>query len=231
MHRPIKSRAPDQRPRERLLAVGAAQLSDEELVAVILGGGTTGASALDLARELLADGLPSLAARDADELRRRRGLGAARTAQLLAAFELGRRAVVAARRPGRRLTRPEVAYEGLRGLFAAGREEIWVVFLDGRLAWRGERRLASGGVDFATLAPADVLRAVLSSGFRRYLVAHNHPSGDPTPSADDVRWTEALGRASEVVGLELVDHLVIGQGGYTSLRTRATGKEPRGRWV
>jgi DNA repair protein RadC len=222
----LKERAPDQRPRERLFRLGVERLSEEELVAIVLGAGTAGASSLDLARELLSEGLWSLARREETELLKVRGLGRARVACLKAAFELGRRAVQAEAFHERlpKLADPAVAYRVLKPFFPADREEIWVVFVDAQLRWRGERRLASGGIDYATLAPAEVLRAVLRTGFARFLVAHNHPSGDPTPSAADREWTERLAAGSSALGIEMLDHLVIGRSGFVSLKRLAAGR-------
>lgn len=222
----IKGRAPDQRPRERLLRHGVRGLSDEELLAVVLGGGTRGVSALDLARQLLGDGLVALAGRPAEELLRVRGLGVARVAALQAALELGRRVYREENRPTpvHRLDTPEAAYRALWPLFPLEREEIWLVVLDARCGWRGERCLAVGGIDYAALAPAEVLRAVLRTGFTRFLVAHNHPSGDPTPSEADRQWTARLAEGSTALGFEMVDHLVVARSGFVSLRRLMTGR-------
>jgi len=208
-----------ERPRERLLREGPAALADYELLAIVLGAGRKGESALMLAMRLLADdGLDGLRRRGAAGLHQVAGLGPARAAQVAAALELGRRAH---RPPERvRLDEPEQVYDYLRRRLDPHVEELLVLLLDGRLAIVGEVRVARGGRGGLGLAPADVLRPAVAAGAAGLLLAHNHPSGDATPSQADVDTTRQLHEAAQLLGIELVDHLVIGDNSFVSLRLR-----------
>ena len=214
---PLKDLPKVDRPRERLLREGPAALADYELLAIVLGGGTRGESALQLAMRLLGQGgLEGLARLGAAGLRRRQGLGPARAAQVMAALELGRRA---GEQPARlRLDEPEQVYDYLRRRLDAHVEELLALLLDGRLALLGEVRVARGGRGGVGLSPADVLRPAVQAGAAGVLLAHNHPSGDPRPSRADVETTRQLQEAAQLLGIQLVDHLVIGDNSFVSMR-------------
>lgn len=213
----------DERPRERLLGRGAAALGDAELVAVLLRTGRPGSSAIEMARELLGTlgGLPGLAAATAPELGRR-GLGPAKAAGLLAAIELGRR-LARAEIPDRApLARPAAAASYLALRFAGRDQEIFgALYLDARNRLIAERELYRGALQRAAVEPRLVLKEGLLRGAAGCIVFHTHPSGDPSPSAEDLAFTRRLAEAGEVVGLRLVDHLILaGPGRWTSLAER-----------
>ena len=214
---PLKDLPQVDRPRERLLREGPAALADYELLAIVLGGGRRGETALELAMRLLQDGgLAGLRERGAAALRRLPGLGPARAAQVSAALELGRRS--GERPPRLRLDEPEQVYDYLRRRLDPQVEELLALLLDGRLALLGEVRIARGGRGALGISPADVLRPAVQAGAAGVLLAHNHPSGDPRPSKADVETTRQLARAAQLLGVELVDHLVIGDNSFVSLR-------------
>lgn len=219
----IAEAPPDARPRERLLAGGARALSDAELLAVVLRGGRPGASAVDVAREVLfkVGGLPGLAGASLQRLRSN-GVGRTRVAAVLAVAEIACR-MAAAEVPERRpLSRPaEVArYLDLR-YGHLGQEIMGALYCDARQRLIGERELFRGTLHRAAVEPREVLRTGLEIGAAALVLYHTHPSGDPAPSREDVLFTRRMSRAGEVVGMHLVDHLVVGCGGrWISLRER-----------
>ncbi len=213
----------DERPRERLLAHGPAALGDAELVAVLLRTGRPGASALEVARETLAavGGLAGLAGQGAPALLRK-GLGEAKAAALLAAAEVGRRlartdAVV--RTP---LAHPAAVASYLALRYGVRDQEVMgALYLDTRNRLLAERELYRGTLNRAAVEPRQILKQGILHGAAGCLVFHTHPSGDPSPSAEDLAFTRRLAEAGEVVGIRLVDHLILGAvGRWTSLRER-----------
>ncbi len=209
-------------PRERAASVGVEHLGDAELLAVILGTGCTGQPVSVLAAVLLEEhgGLARLARAGVGELAERAGIGAAKAARLAAAIELGRRAVFAAssdalpRLPDReaveRWARPRLA--------TLDHEELWVLALDGHHGLRAARRVASGGIHGLHVGARDALRAVLREAASAFVLVHNHPSGDPTPSKEDVAFTRALAEGAALIGTPLLDHVIIARRRSTSVR-------------
>ncbi|HEX5761250.1 MAG TPA: DNA repair protein RadC [Thermoanaerobaculia bacterium] len=212
-----------ERPRERLLEQGSQALSDAELLAVLLRSGRPGCSAIQLARELLRDagglgGLPSFHPRAL----RRLGLGAAKAASVLAALELGRR-VLRSQIPERDpLTRPnEVASYLAFRYRTLDQEVVGALFLDSRNRLMGEKEIFRGTLSRAAVEPREILKEGLLRGAAGILLFHTHPSGDPSPSTDDLLFTRRLAEAGEVVGVRLVDHMILGAAGrWVSLHQR-----------
>jgi DNA repair protein RadC len=214
----------EERPRERLLEQGAAALSDAELVAVLLRTGRVGASAKEIALELVAEagGLGGLLGATHQSLRRK-GLGPAKAAGLLAALEIGRR-VAREDLPDREpLRRPAevVRYLTLR-YRERDQEIVGALFLDSRHRLLGDREIYRGTLDRAAAEPREVLKECLLRGAAAVLLFHTHPSGDPSPSLEDHLFTERLESAAEVIGVRLVDHLILGFGGrWVSIKGKA----------
>ena len=211
------------RPRERLVREGGTALTDTELLAVLLRTGCSGVSALDLARELLAmsGGLAGLATLDAGALRRR-GLGAAKSASLLAALELARR-VARAELPDRLpLGNPEAVARYLMLRYAERDQEVMgALFLDIRNRLLGEAELYRGTMVRASVEPRAFLKQALLRSAAGLLLFHTHPSGDPSPSAEDLAFTRRLADAGDLLGIRLLDHVVLGGGRrWVSLRRR-----------
>ncbi len=219
----IRELPEDERPRERLLERGAEALGDAELVAILLRTGKPGLSALDLARDLLRDegGLGGLATADPARLIHR-GLGGARSAALLAAVEIGRRLARAEWSERDPLAHPAAVASYLALRFSALDQEVFgALYLDTRNRHLGERELYRGALNRATVEPRRVLREGLLLGAAGCIVFHTHPSGDPSPSAEDLAFTRKLAEACDAVGIRLVDHLVLGAvGRWVSLRQR-----------
>jgi DNA repair protein RadC len=208
--------------RERVLLYGAETLGDVELVALLLGTGAEGEPVLGLAARLLdaAGGPAGLVRSGAHGLSARRGVGPAKAARLLAAVELGRRAAAHALSDvGETLSSFESVVDWARPRLAAlDYEEVWLLGLDARNVLRTARRVAQGGAHGCAVLPRDILRPALRDGASAIILLHNHPSGDPTPSADDIVMTRALCAACDAVGIALLDHVVVARGGASSLR-------------
>ena len=199
-----------QRPRERLVSLGPESLADAELLAVLLGTGTRGRSALDLAHELLADysGPSGLAGADTTELARRPGIGPAKAARVIAAFALGRRMTPPAPRLHLRDT-ASIAHAVRPWLADARRERLVVVVCDTSLRLRRAFVITEGAADRCLVPVREILTAVLLHDGAGFAVAHNHPSGRVRPSAADEQVTGSLRIAADTVGLQFLGHLVI----------------------
>jgi DNA repair protein RadC len=193
------------------MGVGPDALSDAELLALVLGSGRSGESALDVASGLLAEygGLRRLSQARPEELRRRPGVGAAKAAALVAAFHLGRRTGEAAEMAPVLAGTADVAAAARPMLADARRERVLVLICDAQHRLRQHAIVAEGALDRSPMPVRDVLNAVLRHDGRAFAVAHNHPSGDPTPSLADRRATAALVEAARTVGLRFLDHVVI----------------------
>ncbi|WP_194834181.1 RadC family protein [Nocardia sp. XZ_19_369] len=215
----------EQRPRERLLALGPQSLSDVELLALLLRHGRRGASALDLAVELLVEhgGLAGLAAARPEELSRRAGVGVAKAAAVIAAFHLGSRARGGTDTLPRLGDAADVA-AAARPLFTGARvERLLVLVCDAQNQLRQKVFVAEGAVDQVAVPVREILNTVLRHDGRAFAVVHNHPSGDPTPSLDDRRASTLLAEAARTVGLRFLDHVVIAGEAWASAPTLTLG--------
>lgn len=212
-----------ERPREKLLGRGAAALSDAELLAIFLRTGLRGATAVDLARDLLTrtGGLRGLLDTPDRQLRSMPGLGVARLAQLRAALELGRRYLDEQLRRDIALTRPEDAGRFLMARLRPYPHEVFgCLFLDNKHRVVAFEELFRGTIDGAAVYPREVVRACLEHNAAAVILAHNHPSGVAEPSEADRSITRRLADALGLVDVRVLDHLVIGDGGWTSLAER-----------
>jgi DNA repair protein RadC len=214
---------PDDRPRERLSARGPQSLSDAELVALLLGSGRPGLNAVEMAGGLITavGGLAGLAQATVPELRKLPGIGTARASLLQAAVELGRR--VAGSRPerGRRLgTAAEVWAHYRARLAFAPSEEFWILGLDVRHRLLFEACIARGSLTGVEVHPREVFRPLIRASAAAALLCHNHPSGDPSPSRQDLELTLRLKEVGELCGITILDHVVVGAEGYASLAER-----------
>lgn len=210
-------------PREKAQRLGITALSDVELLALMLRTGTSERDVLGLAEDLLVehDGLVGLAGMDVSALAQGRGLGQAKAGEIAAAFELARRLARAARRDRPRLSTPEeVAAILAPELSTLRQEQFYCLALDTRSRLLGEPRLLSrGDIDGTEAGPRLFYRAALAAGASSAIAVHNHPTGDPSPSAADLAVTKRLAAAGRTLDIPLVDHVVIGDGGrFSSLR-------------
>jgi DNA repair protein RadC len=223
MQAPLLLVAPKQKPhlREQALLRGVSGLSDADLLALVLGTGSEGESALGIAARLLhGTTLGALARLGGHDLSSRKGIGPAKATRILAALELGKRALAFALDERRDvvLSFDSVVAWARPRLSTLEHEEVWLLTLDGRNGLLGATRIAQGGLHGCALTPRDVLRPAVRHGGSAIVLIHNHPSGDPNPSEEDLRMTRALSVACEVVGIELLDHVIVARGGATSLR-------------
>ncbi|MBN1335089.1 MAG: DNA repair protein RadC [Deltaproteobacteria bacterium] len=217
------------RPRERYTLAGPDGFGDAELVALILGTGLPGRSARSVAQALLDDagGLAGLVVQPVGALSRVAGVGPARAVRIHAALSLGRRALAAADPPADPVRCDVDAVRWFTPRLAAlPHEELHGLLLDRRQRVRGYRVLTRGTDGHTIVDPRQVLREALLAGAAGVIVAHNHPSGDPTPSAADVEVTIRLEEAARLVGVDLVDHIVIAGANWRSLRGEGLLKKP-----
>lgn len=212
--------APQERPRERLLACGPDALTERELVALVLRNGSPGESALDLAASLLAEfgGLGPIAAARPEELTRRSGIGPAKAAALVAAFQLGRRATAKAAAPMTLRSAGDVAAVARAELAGQRRERVLVLVCDAANRLRRTVVVSEGSIDRSLVPVREVLNAVLRHDGRTFALAHNHPSGDPTPSNADRQATADVAAAARTVGLRFLGHVVVAGEGWEEVR-------------
>ena len=217
---------PTDRPRERLKLVGASYLGDAELLAIILRVGIKGENVSDLARRLLAQhhGVTGLASLDFAELASQRGVGEAKACQIKAALELGRRLLNAAPEQRKQITSSaDVANLLILEMGHLEQEHLRVLHLNTKNQLLGMVDVYRGSLNSAPIRPADIFKGAVRANAASVILAHNHPSGDPTPSPDDARATERLVEAGRLLDIEVLDHLVIGETRYVSLRERRLG--------
>lgn len=232
----IKELPESERPRERLWDQGAGALSTAELLAILIGTGNpaAGESALDLAHRLLrwslqqdsgdpqgatgSSPLRYLATARPEELCQVPGIGVAKAGRIVAAIELGRRLATAApRRPAVRQAADvaRLLHENMRYL---RREHLRAVSLDTKRRIIAIDTISVGGLDSTIVHPREVFRKAIQRSASAVILVHNHPSGDPTPSPEDLTVTKRMIRAGQLLGIEILDHIVMGDGRYASLR-------------
>ncbi len=215
-----------ERPRERLCHYGAGSLSNSELVAILFRTGLKGENVLSLATRVLtkAGGLSGLARQSFDELCSHKGVSEAKACQLLAALELGKR-VSSLAPEGRAVIRNsrDIAHLLEAEMSVLSRESFRVVLLNTRNEVMGIEDLYTGSVNSAVVRPAEVFAGAVRKMCMAIAVVHNHPSGNPAPSQEDIELTRKLEEAGAALDIQLVDHVIIGQGRWTSLRDTGLG--------
>ena len=223
LRRPVSDLPAAERPRERLASRGAAGLSSAELLGLLWGIGQQQPSATALAEDALvrSEGLSGLAAASSRELEQLPGIGPARAARLAAAFELGRRALLdwpvgrwTIRSPG------DLGQRLVAELGHLEREELRVVLLDTRNGVLAMPTIYRGNVSVALVRIGELFRDAVRLHAARLIIVHNHPSGDPAPSPDDLHMTAEAVAAGRLLDIAVLDHLVIGHGAWVSLRDR-----------
>jgi DNA repair protein RadC len=220
MHELIADMPIDERPRERMLMHGAETLSDAELLAVLLGSGLRGKNAIQVARELLSEGFASLARCDAEQLAKQSGVGAAKASRIVAAFEIARRLASC------RSDEPPDFDADLFGrslIIRSARhtqEHLGALLLDSRSRIVRDRALYVGTVDRAIVSTRDVARLALGANAVGVVLYHNHPSGDPAPSDEDIKYSRKTRDALHHIDITLVDHLIAGAHSYVSMKRK-----------
>jgi DNA repair protein RadC len=227
----MKAVAPHDRPREKLERLGAAALGDNELVALVLGSGTREGDALTLANRLLeqSGGLHGLTRTGAGTLRDVAGIGRARAAQVIAAVELGRRTLVRGGDERPRLNSPRQLAAHLLPLYGAHAvEQFGIVMLDTKHRVIRTKILSVGSLDTTVVHPREVFREAAAAAAAAIVLFHNHPSGDPAPSTDDLVLTTRMVNAGDIMGIEVLDHLILADQRYYSLIESGRMQRPAG---
>lgn len=222
----IKDICREDRPRERLASVGPGSLSNAELIGILLGSGMPGVNAVQLGQRLLSalSGLDELHHCSIQEMQKVRGIGRAKAIQIKAAIELGRR--MASRNPidKPQIQSPDDAAEYLQ--FEMGvleQEHLRTMLLDTRNRILKITEVYRGTLNSSHIRVGEVFREAVRIGAAAMIVAHNHPSGDPTPSPEDIAVTKVLVEAGRLLDIELLDHLIIGRNCFLSLKARGLG--------
>jgi DNA repair protein RadC len=222
----ITDLATEERPRERLIHLGPQALAAAELLAILLRVGVPGENSVQVGQRLLKDfgGISGLQRAPLEELCNQRGIGEAKAAQIKAAIELGRR--LALESPEERLgvnspadAAALVAYE----MSALEQEHLRVILLDTRNRVLEIVEIYKGSVNSSQIHVGEIFKAAIRRNAPALIVVHNHPSGDPTPSPDDVVVTRAIVQAGKLLDVDVLDHMVIGQGRWVSLKERGLG--------
>lgn len=228
MGRPLSTLPMRARPRERLMAEGREALSDTELLALQLRSGTNGTSACDLAAHLLAEfgSLRRLSEASVEELARLPGIGVAKAASLIAGFELGRRLPLDDQSEVRLARASDVAQRAQRCLAGLRRERAVVFVCDRRAQLRHEVQLSQGTATRSPIEVREVLNAVLRHDGTAFAIAHNHPSGDPSPSEADARITHDVAIAAKTVGLRFLGHVVVAGNAWEEVPIRPAPRMP-----
>lgn len=219
----IRDMPEDERPRERMERFGPGTLHVAELLAIILRVGNQGVSAVQLGQQLVCrfGGLRGIAGATVTELSQVTGIGPAKACQVKAAFELGKRLAALPNTPRPVISSPGDAANLLMETLRYYKEEHFhTLFLDTRNQVITAQDISIGTLNASLVHPREVFRAAISHTAHAMILAHNHPSGDPTPSKEDIALTARLMQAGELVGIGVLDHLVIGDGVYVSLKER-----------
>ena len=222
-HTRIRELPSDERPRERLIAYGADALSISELLAVLLRTGTEQNSALGLAEVLLHrfENIRGVAHATIEEMAEVHGIGPAKAAQIKAAIEFGRRLISASPEERTKIRSPRDVYNLLGpNLRDEKREHFVALLLDTKNGVMRSKTVSVGDLSSSIVHPREVFVEAIRHGSASLIVAHNHPSGDPAPSPEDIAVTRRLAEAGELLGIELLDHIVLGDDRWVSLKER-----------
>jgi len=217
----LKNLAAHDRPREKLERLGPAALGDNELLAVVLGSGSRDAGALALANRVLtaSSGITGLTRSTIVDLQQVDGIGPARAAQVLAAIELGRRTLLRRTTERPRFSSPrEIAHHLLPQFGASPVEQFGVLMLDTKHHVIRSKIISIGSLDQTIVHPREVFREAAVASAAAIILFHNHPSGDPAPSPDDLALTHRLVEAGEILGIEVLDHVILSDHRYFSMR-------------
>lgn len=207
----IKEMLEDSRPRERLVKYGIENLSDAELLAIILQKGTPQENVIDMSNRLISKhGLDKLSECSLKELQEIKGIGFAKACQILALFEFNKRHNLA-KQTSRHIKSAEDVFNHFYEKLKDEKQEKFVVLMLNSKNWViGEKVISQGTLDFSTAHPRDIFKAAIKNSASRIILVHNHPSGDPTPSESDRQLTEKLIEAGELLGITVSDHVIIG---------------------
>jgi DNA repair protein RadC len=212
-----------ERPRERLLKLGPEALSSQEILALILGRGIAGESVMVTAQRLLSEfgNLKGIANASVEELSKVKGIGIAKAAQIKASFELSKRIDEDLLYEKKRVKTPEQVLSLVKAkLKGKKKEHFLALLLDTRNQLIGISNVSVGSLDTNIVHPREVFKEAISSSASSCIFVHNHPSGDPTPSEDDMELTKRLAKAGEIVGIDVLDHIIVTDNDFISLKER-----------
>jgi DNA repair protein RadC len=218
----IKDMPLNMRPREKLLAKGEIELNNHELLAIILGNGTKETSALELANRLLNTykGLKYLQEASLEELIQEKGIGPAKAASIKAALEIGRRMNLDVEIKDMVKSPDDVHKMLIQELRSYDREHFVVLYLDRKGGLIVKEHVSVGGLHSSIVHPREVFKTAVKRSAASIILAHNHPSGDPAPSREDIDITRRLVEAGRLMGIEVLDHVIIGENIYCSLKEK-----------
>jgi DNA repair protein RadC len=218
----IKELPQSERPRERLISLGAGALSNQELLALLIGSGVRGESAMALASRVLAstdEGVVWIQTASSEELSQICGIGRAIACRILAAAELGKRMSAGGRANRVRLTSPEDTASLFMEEMRYSKNEVFrILLLNVRGEMTGKETVSSGSICSSIVDAREVFRPAVRRGAASIVLVHNHPSGDPEPSPQDIAVTKELVGAGDILGIKVIDHLIIGDGCFVSFR-------------
>lgn len=217
----IKELPIEDRPREKLITFGESKLSNSELIAILLSSGTRGRTAIELAQDILchSNGLLGLADQSVDELIQKKGIGQSKASRLKAAFELGRRLSDFAPAKKTILRSPIHAVDYMQSRLKLKKQEVFlVVLLDIKSQVIKVEEISKGGLAKSIVHPREVFKTAIRASAAGMILGHNHPSGNTTASPEDINITNKLIEAGNIIGIKVIDHLIIGDNNYLSMR-------------
>ena len=217
----IKDIIKEERPRETLLKKGETYLSDSELLAILINNGTRDKSAITLAREIIetSDGIRNLSNITVEELSKIKGIGLAKACRIISALVLGRRVSVASEMQKFKISSPQdIGNVYMEELRYKKKEIFRVVLLNTKNVIIGSKDISEGSLNASIVHPREVFLEAIKKSANKMILMHNHPSGDPTPSSEDINITKRLISAGQIVGIEILDHVIIGDGSFYSFK-------------
>ncbi len=217
----MKNLPETERPREKLLSKGPGALSAAELLAIIIRTGSKNESALSLANSLLSKtmrGIEDIAEMSAEEIKEVKGLGDAKAAQIIAALELGRRAGSAKFKKFKIKSPSDISDYFINEMAHLKREHFNIVMLDNKNYIIEVYNVSIGSLNSAIVHPREVYRNAIKRSSASIILVHNHPSGDITPSSEDIAITKRLDECGKIVGIKVLDHIIVGENGYFSFK-------------
>ena len=220
----IKELPSEERPRERMLSLGAGRLSNTELLAILISTGTKKESAMTLAEKIISieeEGLSFLGAAIPQELTRISGVGVAKSCQIAAAIELGKRLASKPRGKKVKVTTPEdIAFFLMEDMRYMKKECFKILLLNTKNEVMSVEEISQGNINSSIVDPREVFSPAVRKSAASIALVHNHPSGNPKPSTADIKVTERLKKAGEILDIKVVDHIIIGDGTYTSFKNK-----------
>lgn len=221
-HTGIKDMPEEMRPREKLMVKGESNLSEAELLAIILGQGTRRLSALELANAMMMKyrSLRKIKEASLEELIEEKGIGPAKAVTIKAAIEIGRRMSQDIQQKGTIKSPDDVKNIVMEEMRYFDREHFRVIYLDRKGGMMEMQDISIGGLHSSIVHPREVFKVAVKKSAASIILVHNHPSGDPTPSAEDIEVTRRLIEAGNIMGITVLDHIIIGDNSYCSLKTK-----------